>query len=218
MSDVCNQFKGQTNQQDVSDTQRKLQDVKEIAVGTATAPFSDREVGISMMGEMVATAALTKLANQGAKNISKIVLKKLVSSFGGLTDIGDYLDIMDVLIGDKYTMIVDQETFQMLFNGAKQKYKDIITQEFKNCLYDTFKKNYPQLTEQQVRNLVLKVTSMTTVSSSIPSKVDAFSFQKDCFPTQKIDNQNYFKTTLGPTCPLLYRQYFDKFVQQNRQR
>ena len=212
----CDQFKGQNNPNDISSIQRKLQESRDIIQGTIVAPFNDREIGISMIGEMVGTTALQKIANQGAKNISKMVLKKLVTSFNIFTDVGDILDVMDALIGDKYTMIVDQDTFQMLFNGVKQKYKDIFTQEFKTCLFNTFKTNYPQLTDQQLRMLVDQVSSMTTITTAIPNKVDVFSFQNDCFPSQTINGKKYFRTSLGPSCPMLYKQYFDQYIQQNK--
>jgi hypothetical protein len=211
----CNDYLQQDNQQD-SASKQKLNETLGIVQGTLTAPFADREIAISMGGEAVATMALKRVAEQGAKSVSKMVLKKLVSIFGGATDIGDYLDVMDVLIGDKYTMIVDQETFQMIFNGAKDAYKEAFSQEFKNCLRQKFQKDYPTLTETQLTNLVNQVTSMTVISESIPTKQNVFTYSQDCFPTQVINNQTYFSKNIGPTCPMLYKQYFNEYMNSRK--
>jgi hypothetical protein len=179
--------------------------------------LSDKEFVIAIAGQAYLEHKVeSQIAKMGAKSVSKAIAKRLLGLFGGLTNIGDYLDIMDVLVGDNYNMIVDQETFQMIFNGAKDSYQKAFSQEFKNCLRQSFKKAIPSLTEQELTLLVNKTTALTVISEEVPTKQNVFTYYEDCFPTRVINGKTYSSKNLGPTCPMLYKQYFNEYMNSRK--
>ena len=177
----------------------------------------DKELLITIIGQAYLERKLEKqISKMGAKSVSKAVAKNLLGLFGGATNIGDYLDVMDVLIGDNYTMIVDQETFQMIFNGAKDSYKNAFSQEFKRCLRQYFIKEVPSLTEQEITLLVNQITSMNLISEEVPTNQNVFTYSEDCFPARVINGKTYSSKNLGQTCPILYKRYFDEYINNNQ--